>query len=533
VTTVSGALAGTPAPVGAPPSPTRRRLAFGIAGAGLLALLVTVPLGPRAAVGGAVVMLLATTVALLESRTPFVTWTNALAALVLVFWWIPMKTYDLPVTLPFQLEPYRLYVLVLLVIWVAALLLRQSRVSAAGFGVPVALLFLTVLVSLTVNYGELIDFGGGATETVKPLMFFLAFLLVFLLVASTTRDFAAVNRLVRVLVVGGAVVAVAAIYEGSTRYNIFDHLNEWIPVLEKNQRDLESARGGRLRVFASSQHPIALGCALTMMVPLSIYLAEQARTAWRRRGWLLAGLLLATGAFTTISRTVIVMGVVMLITWLIVRRRQIQRFWRLLPLLPFVVHFAAPGALGGIWKAFFPKDGFVASLGTGRAGQAGSGRAADFTAARALWEESPLVGNGPGSLGMVPVEAARLIEKGVEPVTTAPNLIFDNQYLAMLVEFGIIGVIALAWLSWGAVIKLGRMARRNHDARGDLIAVCTVSCTGFAASMFLFDAIAFIQVTLVFFVVAALGLRVRELVLDDEQEQLATTDLRTAPKASP
>jgi hypothetical protein len=253
-----------------------------------------------------------------------------------------------------------------------------------------------------------------------------------------------------------------------------------------------------------------------MMVPLSIYLAEQARSTWRTRGWLIAGLLLATGAFTTISRTVIVMGIVMLITWLIVRRRQIQRFWPLVFVLPFFVHFVAPGALGGIWKAFFPKDGFVSSLGTGRAGQAGSGRFADFSAASTLWEQSPIVGNGPGSLGLVPVEALQLLERGLQPVTTAPNLIFDNQYLVTLVEFGAVGVIALAWLSWGAVFKLGATARRVHTGTGDLIAVCTVSCAGFSAAMFLFDAIAFIQVTLVFFVVAALGLRAREILLHEE-----------------
>jgi hypothetical protein len=368
----------------------------------------------------------------------------------------------------------------------------------------------------------------------KPLMFFLGFLLTFVLVASTTRDVASINRLVRVLVAGGTVVAVAAIYEASTRYNVFDHLNQWIPVLEKNQRDLDSARGGRLRVFASAQHPIALGCALTMMVPLSIYLAEQARSAWRQRGWLVATLLLATGAFTTISRTVIVMGIVMLITWVIVRRRQIQRFWPLLPVLPFFVHFVAPGALGGIWKAFFPKDGFVSSLGVGRAGQSGSGRAADVEAARTLWEQAPIVGNGPGSLSLVPVEALRLLERGLEPVTTAPNLIFDNQYLVTLVEFGAVGVVALAWLSWGAVFKLGAMARRVHTPTGDLIAVCTVACAGFSASMFLFDAIAFIQVTLVFFVVAALGLRARELLLtrsEVEVETGETASLRAAPQA--
>jgi O-antigen ligase len=221
-------------------------------------------------------------------------------------------------------------------------------------------------------------------------------------------------------------------------------------------------------------------------------------------------MVMAVGSFGTISRTIVVMGLVMMLFWLFMRRQQIQRFWPLLPLLPVMVHFAAPGAMGAIWKAFFPKEGLVSSLG-GREGETGSGRFSDYGAARTLWEEGPVFGNGPGSLAYVPVEAERRMEEGLQTVTAASNLIFDNQYLTMLVEFGIVGVLALAWLTLGTVWKLARAGRSDHSPLGDLIALCAISCAGFAASMLLYDTVAFIQVTLVFFVVAALGLRAREL----------------------
>ena len=496
--------------------PPRRILPLLLVGGGLLVLLATMPLGARAAFGGSVVMVLATATALLEARKPFVTWANALGALVLVFWLIPMKTYGLPVNLPFQLEPYRLFLLFLFVAWVGALLVGKARVSAAGHGGPVAVLFFTALASLALNYRELTDLGGSETEAIKPLTFFMGFLFTYMLVASTTRDMAAIDRLVRTLVIGATIVGVAAIYEASTYYNVFDHLNEWFPFLEKQERDLDSARGGRLRVYASSQHPIALGCALVMMVPLAVYLAERARTTWRSRGWLAAGMALAVGSFGTISRTIVVMGIVIMVGWLVLRREQIQRFWPLLFTLPVIVHFVAPGALGGIWKAFFPKEGLVSSLG-GREGATGSGRFSDYGAARALWEESPIVGNGPGSLAYISVEAERRMEEGLQVVTSASNLIFDNQYLTMLTEFGIVGVVALAWFSIGAVVKLGRAGKSDHSTEGDLIALCAISCAGFSASMFLYDAIAFIQVTLVFFVIAAIGLRTRQIVQEERQ----------------
>lgn len=490
--------------------PPRRWLPFLILGAGLAVLLATVALGPKAALGGTVVMAAAATAALFEARAPFLTWANALAALVLVFWLIPMKTYGLPVSLPFELEPYRLFLFLLVCIWVAALVLGKGRVAAAGHGGPIALLFVAAIASLAVNYPELVDLGGGETAAIKPLTFFVGYLLVYLLIVSTTDDLAAVDRLVRTLVVGATIVGAAAIYEARTSYNVFDQLNEWLPFLEKNERDLDSARGGRLRVFASSQHPIALGCSLVMMIPLAVYLAERARSAWRSRGWLAAGMLIAVGAFGTISRTIVVMGIVMMVAWLVLRRQQIQRFWPLLFALPFVVHFAAPGALGAIWKAFFPKEGLVGSLG-GRAGEAGSGRFADYGAARTLWERSPVVGNGPGSLEYVTVEAERRINEGLEAVTSATSLIFDNQFLLTLVELGVVGVVAIVWFVFGAVIKLARAGKDDHSPTGDLVALAAISCAGFAASMFLYDALAFIQATLVFFVVAALGLRALEL----------------------
>ena len=41
-------------------------------------------------------------------------------------------------------------------------------------------------------------------------------------------------------------------------------------------------RGGRLRVHASSQHPIAIGVALMMILPIAVYLAQRASTVGAR-----------------------------------------------------------------------------------------------------------------------------------------------------------------------------------------------------------------------------------------------------------
>ena len=68
---------------------------------------------------------------------------------------------------------------------------------------------------------------------------------------------------------------------------------------------------------------------------------------------------------------------------------------------------------------------------------------------------------------------------------------------------------------WGAAYKLvssGREHRTGPEA--DLVSACAIACAGFATAMLFFDAFAFVQATLVFFIIAAIGLRLRQLGLD-------------------
>ena len=64
-------------------------------------------------------------------------------------------------------------------------------------------------------------------------------------------------------------------------------------------------------------------------------------------------------------------------------------------------------------------------------------------------------------------------------------------------------LVASAWLF--------RAARRATGPPGDMLVACAVSCAGFGVAMFFFDAFAFVQSTLVFVFLAALGLRVARM----------------------
>src|SRR4051794_3526419 len=128
--------------VEATPSSTRRpSTALATVAAAMLAGGLAA--GAIGAAGGALVVVVAYLYGdrLLAPRT-------LLAGLVLVILFVPIGRYTLPGGLPFQLEPYRIYVAALVLIWVAALLIDPSvRFRLAVLGGP--LLALLVVASLS------------------------------------------------------------------------------------------------------------------------------------------------------------------------------------------------------------------------------------------------------------------------------------------------------------------------------------------------------------------------------------------------
>jgi polysaccharide biosynthesis protein PslJ len=84
-----------------------RPAAIAIAALGGFSLLVGAILGPNEAIAGAAVFIAAALLAMREPATPTMTWPSAIADFALVIWLVPARGYRLPISLPFNLEPYR------------------------------------------------------------------------------------------------------------------------------------------------------------------------------------------------------------------------------------------------------------------------------------------------------------------------------------------------------------------------------------------------------------------------------------------
>jgi O-antigen ligase len=414
-------------------------------------------------------------------------WHTLLSATLLVILLIPIRRYTMPGNLPFELEPYRLFVAFVAGLWLISLLIDpRVRVRGAMLNRPIALVVLAVVGSIIVNPARVATVDDIVS---KKLTFLISFFLIFFLILSVVRRFVEVERLVKVLVLGGVVVAAFGIVEARTGFNVFNHVDRVMPFLQLS--DLEGAagieRGGRTRVFASSQHPIALGALLMMLCPLALYFCRSSKkSTW----WWGALIVLGLGALSTLSRTGVIMLVVSLVVYLRVRPVETKRLWPLLIPAALLIHFAIPGTIGTFKDSFFPKGGLIAEQ-QKDAGTSGSGRVADLGPALSEAWKRPFLGQGYGTR-----------------VTTGPranSMILDNGWLGMLLETGAIGVAAWIWLIVRFVRELMRAAKADLTERGWLYAGFAASVASFSVGMFTYDAFSFIQVTFVLFVLLALG----------------------------
>ena len=418
-----------------------------------------------------------------------VPWPRLIAALILLILLVPIRRYFFPVSLPFQLEPYRVFIAVLLVGWCASLLVDgRTRLRRTGLEGPIIAIVAASLASIVANPARV---AAVSSIVDKKLMFLLSFVFVLYLIASVIRRLDEVDLLVKSIVTGGAVVALFAIVEARTGFNVFDHVSRVVPLLDEHEVEgpsLVRFRASKLRVFGSAEHPIALGAAFVMLTPLALYLARR----YRQRRWILCAVLLAAACAATVSRTGVVMFVVVVAVFLWLRPRETLRLWPVAVVTLVVVKLALPGTLGAIKQSFLPPGGIVAEQ-QSSPGELGSGRLADLESGIEAWSQKPLLGEG-FSTRVVDLDA------GVPPVS-----ILDNQWLGTLLETGAIGLFAWCWFFFRIVRRFGGEARRDQSERGWLLASLAAGVAAFAVGMLTYDAFSFIQVTFLLFMLVGLG----------------------------
>ena len=255
-----------------------------------------------------------------------------------------------------------------------------------------------------------------------------------------------------------------------------------IPGLSANQAIYGVAtREGFVRPAGTAVHPIEFGAVLCMLLPVAIGrgLGLLERSGMRRSAvtrWSPAVLVVAAISLS-VTRSALVGMVVALIAMapaLTSRQRVVGGLAAVLA--GILVFLLVPGMAGSVLGLF-----------TGIGGDEGvTSRLESFAAVQSFFLSSPWLGRGFG--------------------TFLPRYrIVDNQYLGLLLEAGVVGILAITALINAALLASVRTLRRSTDQRlrgGALVA--GVSVLVGAVSLVMFDGFAFPMMATLWFLMMGL-----------------------------
>jgi O-Antigen ligase len=461
---------------------------FGLLTASVVLGKATMPVAALVAVG----------TALAAWHQTVLRWPAIVGLLVSIMLFVPIGRFSIPVNLPFGLELYRLVVALVLAAWAGSLLVDPSvRLRRSPFQLSLLIILFATFGSIVVNTGRVMPLDSAV---LKASTFFLSFVLVHYFVVSVVRSRRAIENVAKLLAAGAAGIAVSAIIEQRTQFNIFDHVGNALPFMQFNG-SVQIERFGEVRAVGSSGHPIELGVVLAMALPLGIALAFSSS-----RRWWIPTAMIGVGVMASVSRTPILVLACAALVLLWLRPRDMKRLLPLAIPLFIVVKLALPGSLATLKNAFFPAEGLVKE-------QSAYNRYADpLLAGGRVRQLSPMLDEASRTPLLGQGFATR--QTGFDnPLRNAP--ILDNQWLGLLLEIGIVGVIGWAALFVGSARRLGRASRRRAGPDGWLAAGLAASIVGFGVAMFTFDGFAFIQASFVFWILISLS---ASLLLSDSEE---------------
>ncbi|MEU0571016.1 O-antigen ligase family protein [Nonomuraea sp. NPDC005983] len=389
--------------------------------------------------------------------------------------------------LPLSITPAALIGLGALVLWMCAHL-TTTLGAAKGWNVARTALLL-FLVSNLVSYGyasagylprDELNLADHAIALV------LANLGIGLLVCDGVRGFARLDLVLKVAVVAGALISVIGAIQFLTGFDLTRYMTA--PGLRLSYDDVYVLeRGSVRRVAATTAHPIEFGVVCAMLLPLGVHYARMAalRGQPRLRWWLCTGLI-AVGLMFSVSRSAVLsmvaIGAVLLAGW--PRRLRWQALGVLLGFLAFIRVFV-PGLLGTFYDLFanFFNDNSV------------TGRTHDYSTALREIQQHLLLGRGTGTWYVPKYE------------------VFDNQYVQVTIDTGVIGLVIFLGMMVCAVFVALAARRRSSDPQvrdlGLTLAACMVAPIISSAT---FDFLSFATVAgLMFVLVGAAGSLLRSV----------------------
>jgi O-antigen ligase len=400
---------------------------------------------------------------------------------------IPFDSVTLPINLPLDSKLDRIFIIPFALLWICSIALvtgpARPRVRLSRVHIAAIVFFALCCVSLVINRDALINLGELQLG-LKKLSLIATYILFFVIVASTVRP-REVPAYVTLMIVLAVIAAVGGILEYRLKVNPFYQWTGFILPVQIPPDMFTRDSIGRISVYGPMGQPLELASILGMCLPFALLRAIEAPDRRKRIIYMLAAGLLVAGAMATVRKTSFIAPAVAVLVLVGYRPRAVVR--RLLPLaliLGVVVHFSSPGAFGSVLSQLNP-TAFNSVLTT-------KDRTSDYDAVR------------PDVMSHV------LFGRGFQTYDGHKYRILDNEYLALVIGVGFVGLIAYL-LIFAVTLSAAHASIRGPDPkRASLALACAAAVAVMATVTLLFDNLSFPHAPYFFFFIAALIVVLRE-----------------------
>jgi len=338
-----------------------------------------------------------------------------------------------------------------------------------------AFIFLGAAVSSYIAVGLRPLPSVEASPSDTGLLRILAWLGVLLLAADGIPDHARFQTLIRRLVLVGGLVAALGLLQFATGQSFVDSIS--LPGFSSSQGYSNVLdRSGFTRSAATAMHPLEYAVVLCMILPLALTLAFEDSGLSKFRRWFPVAAI-AFASVLSVSRSAL-LGVFAGIAVLAPTWPKTVRRWTVAAIFAtgLAVYLLVPGMVGTLTYLFtgISEDDSAAS------------RTNSYDFALEYFQRNPVFGRGFG--------------------TFLPQYrIFDNQYLQLLIEMGLFGLLALLGIIIASIASARAARRMSVDSWDRQVAQSLVAAmvAGAVLTAF-FDAFSFPMAAGTFFLMSGI-----------------------------
>jgi hypothetical protein len=396
-------------------------------------------------------------------------------AMVFLF---PFDSTDLPIPLPLDATLDRPVLGLIVAIWIASAssLIGVRRLSMGPVHWAFAIFALIAVTSVLLNFPTLQRLEQ-VDVPVKKLALLFSYGLLFSVVASSLRP-TEVRRLIVFMVGLASITAIGVIVEYRTGFNAFYTWGEKLLPGVTPPADIGTYDSiGRKTIVGPTIHPLAAAMMLSLVLPFAVMGLLRTEDRRAKVFYAVAAALMIGAAAATQRKTAFIVPAVCLVALTAYRPRMLLKRAPLGVVLAVGIAVAAPGALAGVVDQLKP-SAFTGVLTT-------QDRISDYDAIR------PEVVNHP------------LFGRGYDSFDQKRYRILDNQYLTLLVNVGIVGVLGYLGIMLSAFLLAHRCARSYDPDRAWFGPAAASAIIGLTIGSALLDTLALPQLPYLFCFLAA------------------------------